>query len=351
MLSSLIMLSLLSVPRVFIPYIDFTKDDLRQQTKRRLNLTRWGFSVCMRVIIQVQSSICCECVATKKASCLWNPRAFHNVALLLNTVAVSQSPWHCAVSVTEDRLWGRISFSPELKTESVLFWLHLWPTRSRSRRGILQGFSSPARYTSAQRVAQSAQLVTRCCFPAPSGVKGSFVVTGVLTPCQAVFWHLQQVIFQCLINSILKTQHALTQRHTHWIHRLNDTHTLYYCTHSQIHSHSFSPSYTQQSPQGKAHLSSLCSCSLITGPLTNSNYPRCHATTRFNQSDKVISLTLQATRKEFFLFAPPPRPPILFTPPPCTLFILFLLSVSVHSLMVTTCTWMTITKSFGLQTR
>lgn len=84
------------------------------------------------------------------------------------------------------------------------------------------------------------------------------------------------------------------------------------CTHSFIHTHSLSD--TQRSPHGKAHLPSLSSCSLITVPLTSSNYPRRHATTRFNQSDKVISLTLQATRKELFLFAPPPRPPILKPP-------------------------------------
>lgn len=141
--------------------------------------------------------------------------------------------------------------------------------------------------------------------------------------------------------------------HTQKIYTVSNTdthtHTAFttVCSHNFIHTSS-SYTHTEQSPQGKARLSSLCSCSLITGPLTNSNYPHCPATTRFNQSDKVISLTLQATRKELFLFAPILRHPYIYTVY-IYIFIfyffqtsfcmkyLFLLSVFVHSLMVTTC--------------
>ena len=118
----------------------------------------------------------------KKASCLWKPRTSHNVALLLNTVAVSQSPWHRVVSVYWGRLWGRISFSLELKTESVLFWVSLRSTRSRSRRGILRGFSSPARHTSAWACCTQRSAGDPVLFPSTLGGQGVICCYGSSNP-------------------------------------------------------------------------------------------------------------------------------------------------------------------------
>lgn len=125
---------------------DFTKDDLRQQTKRRLYLTRW-VSVCVCVIIQSSQGLFHLRQAWyDKGLCLQKPRAFHNKALL-NVVAVSQSPWHCTGSLTETFVGQNLIFSRAKNRICLVFFFICSPLKA-GLWGILQGFSSPTQQTS-----------------------------------------------------------------------------------------------------------------------------------------------------------------------------------------------------------
>lgn len=99
-------------------------------------------------------------------------------------LAVSLSPWHSTSSVAEP-FGGRMSF---LKTECVVFSFIYSLLKADFSRAFFRPYWSNMLHV-------WGHLVTWCCFAAPFGVKGNL-------SCQTVFWHLQQVIFRCLVSSI-----------------------------------------------------------------------------------------------------------------------------------------------------
>ncbi len=183
-----------------------------------------------------------------KALYLWKPRLFHSTAPL-NVVAVSQSPWHCTGSVTALFAGQNLIFSTAKNRFCVVFSSSVAHWKPSLFRDLTQQHTSMSSSTG--------ELVL-----SPSTLWGhrSFVVMWVLTLCQTAFWHLQQMIFQCLINSILRTQqrarahthtHTHTRTLTHWIHRLVDSHTHPLLLHPLVRTRSFSLRHTVE-PTGKS---------------------------------------------------------------------------------------------------